>query len=90
MTSLTIEKNHPQFALRKALEDSLKMLGEPTMQAMIFEMRIQAGIDFDSPSLSLEQISKGLAQLYGEDAAGLIIEDIRAKVNETGKIETKS
>lgn len=90
MLSLTKEKNGHEFALRRALEDSLKLLGERTMQAMIFEMRIQAGIDFDSPSLTLEQISKGLIELYGEETAGMIIEDVRMKMDKIAGDQTES
>lgn len=90
MASLTKEKNSREFALRRALQDSLKLLGERTMQSMIFEMRIQAGIDFDSPSLSLEQISKGLRDLYGEEAAGILIEDICLKMDEIASEQMES
>lgn len=80
MLSLTKDKNNPHFTIRRALEDTLKVFGERTMQAMIFELKVQAGINFDDPSLSLEKISKGLIKLYGDEVAQIIMEDVILKI----------
>ena len=51
-------------------------------KAMLRELKLRAGIDFDDSSLSIVALYEALSMLYGESAATLMIENVLVKMDE--------
>ncbi|HEX2557266.1 MAG TPA: hypothetical protein VHK86_02995 [Nitrososphaera sp.] len=66
--------------LRQAFEDTVKVLGYSFMQSMIYELKVQAGVDLNDSALSLGKLHEGIKLLYGAEIAEMIIEETILKM----------
>ncbi len=53
---------------------------------MIYELTMQAGVNFSEDALTVEKLYDGLTALYGKDTADVIIGDVLQKI---GKVSAE-
>jgi hypothetical protein len=70
------QKAIPGRILKKALDESLDMLGSATKEAVLEDLE-RSGLFLDTDTYSIEQIHKYFDSLFGTDASGLLIERFR-------------
>ena len=72
--------------LYEAFESSVALLGEGMKNAMIRKLKTRAGVNFDEPSLTMVQLYQGIAMLYGNFIAEMIMESVIIRLDEiTGR-----
>lgn len=47
---------------------------------MIYELTVQAGVNFSEDALTVAELYNGLVALYGKDTADVIIGDVLLKI----------
>lgn len=71
------------IALRKAIEETLALLGEPGRRMLISVLESRGLYSsYDGHlDISLEKISQGLSELFGDDTAELIMECVLLRMD---------
>lgn len=75
------EKGNAADILQRAFEDAFGVLGENTIQSIIYELKIQAGVDLNDPSLTLVKLHDAIASLYGAETAEVFMEELLVKMD---------
>jgi hypothetical protein len=68
------------IALRKAIEETLALLGEPGKRMLISVLESRGSYS-RYLDISLEKISQGLSELFGDDTAELIMEGVLLRMD---------
>lgn len=58
------------------------------MQSMIYELKVQAGVDLSDSALTLSKLHGGIKLLYGDEIAEMIIEEIILKMEKIAEEQT--
>jgi len=72
--------------LCQAFENSIRILGEPAVAALIEDLN-KSGVFLDDPEITLSKLVYGLKKILGDEAAELIAERLILKLDEMHTIQ---
>ena len=86
--SINTEIARDRKLLRTAFEHCASILGESMKNAMLRELKVRAGINFDDPSLSMSLLHDALSTLYGDSISQMLMESTILKLDEIASSRT--